>query len=264
MTWRKFLIVPRLAALAARAPRDQARAWDRFWSSVRRTGEGGDVLWDLGSRAEMDAAIAQIRAHADAALPIVDAGCGNGRYTRALAAMSPRALGLDVSAAAVGRARAESEGVANASFRVADMTQPGAGRALLREIGPANVYVRGVLHVLDHEGRLRFVDNVRDLLGDRGAAYVIESDFQGDSLDHLEFQGATAATIPEPLRLCLAAGVRAPAHFSAREFDAYFPAARWDRLAEGSAALHTLPMHNRGRAQRDDLAAYFAVLRPRP
>lgn len=43
--------------------------------------------------------------HADPALPVVDVGCGNGRFTRALAA---RSVGTDLSANAGARAREES------------------------------------------------------------------------------------------------------------------------------------------------------------
>ena len=261
MSWRKFLVVPRLIALSARAPRDQAKAWDLFWSRVKRTGAGGDVLWDLGSDAEIAAMLDRLRAHLDPALPILDVGCGNGRHTRSLAACFPRALGVDVAPAAVARARDESRGVENVDFRVVDMSRPGAGGALADELGPMNAYVRGVLHVMPPGAQRALVDNLRAVLGVKGALYVVETDFDGDPLDHLEYQGASAGAIPEPLRLCIASGVRPPAHFSEREVDALFPRARWGRLASGPTVLHTLPMHNRDRAARDELAAYFAVLR---
>ncbi len=266
MSWRKFLIIPRLVALTARAPRDQAKAWDLFWSRVRRTGAGGDVLWDLGSEAEIQAAIARIREHLDLGLPVVDVGCGNGRHTRALAACFPRALGVDVSPAAIARARDEARARGTGheiDYRVVDMSRAGAGKALAGSIGPMNAYVRGVLHVMTPAAQRAMTENLRDLLGDRGALYVVETDFQGDPLAHLEYQGASAGAIPEPLRLCIASGVRPPAHFSEREVDALFPPARWERLAAGPTVLHTLPMHNRGRGERDELTAYYAVLRPR-
>jgi SAM-dependent methyltransferase len=261
MSWRKFLIVPRLVALSRGAPRDQGKAWDLFWSRVRRTGAGGDVLWDLGSDAEIQATLGRVRAHLDLSLPIVDLGSGNGRLTRALAGCFPRALGVDVSAAAVSRAREESRAVAGVDFRVVDMSRPGAGKALADELGPMNVHVRGVLHVMSPEAQRTAIENVRAILGGKGALYVVETDFHGDPLDHLEFQGASAGAIPEPLRLCIASGVRAPAHFSEREVDALFPRDRWERVAAGPAVLHTLPMHNRDGGAMDELSAYYAVLR---
>ena len=263
VSWKKFLIVPRLIALTAGAPRDQARAWDLFWSRVRRTGKGGDVLWDLGSDAEQAGVTARLRAHLDLGLPIVDVGCGNGRQTRALASLFPRSIGLDHANAAISRAREESGGVPNVEYRVLDIAHPGAGEALARELGPVNAHVRGVLHVMSPEAQRVAVDNLRALLGQKGALYVVETDFHGDSLDHLEYQGASAGNIPEPLRLCLASGVRPPAHFSEREMEALFPRERWDRVAGAPAFLHTLPMHNRGRGEMDELSAYYAILRPR-
>jgi SAM-dependent methyltransferase len=263
MGWRKYLILPRLIALGARAPRHQGRAWDLFWSRVRRTGPGGDALWDLGSEAEAEEMIGRLRAHLDLTLPIVDVGCGNGRQTRLLAAAFPRAVGIDVSGAAVARARDESEGVRGVEYRVIDVARPGATTALAGEIGPANAYIRGVLHVLPREEQRVAVDNLRALVGEKGTIYLVETDFAGDPLDHLEYQGATAGTIPEPLRLCIASGVRPPAHFSEREVDDLFPPSGWDRLAGGPTVLHTLPMHNRGHAEEDELSAYWAALRAR-
>jgi SAM-dependent methyltransferase len=263
MGWQKYLIVPRLIALGARAPRDQGQAWDLFWSRVRRTGQGGDALWDRDSEAEAEEMLGRVRAHLDLTLPIVDVGCGNGRQTRLLAASFPGAVGIDVSRAAIARAQKESAGARGVEYRVIDVSRPGATRALAGEIGPANAYIRGVFHVLTAEEQRVAVDNLRDLVGEKGAIYIVETDFHGDSLDHLEYQGATSGAIPEPLRLCIASGVRPPAHFSEREVDALFPPSRWDRVAGGPTVLHTLPMHNRGRAEEDELRAYWAALRAR-
>ncbi len=62
MSWRKFLIIPRLVARASAARRaDPARAWDLFWSRVRRTGAGerralgsGQRGGDPGDRADRE------------------------------------------------------------------------------------------------------------------------------------------------------------------------------------------------------------------
>ena len=55
-----------------------------------------------------------ISRYLDPALPVVDVGSGNGRYTRWLASRFPAAVGVDVASAAVTRARDESDGTANA------------------------------------------------------------------------------------------------------------------------------------------------------
>src|SRR5277367_1531119 len=147
MALKKLLLLPQLIWYGARAPRDQARAWDRYWGGIRRTGRDGEVLWDTDDPHDLDDALGHLRPHADLTLPIVDLGCGNGSFTRALARHFPRAIGVDVSSHAVARATEESRGSEGVSHRVLDACEPGAGRRLAAELGEANVYMRGVLHV---------------------------------------------------------------------------------------------------------------------
>jgi len=65
MSGRKYLLIPLLTRYAMTAPRDQRRAWDRYWSSVRRTGAGGEVLWDAEQPDEVEGVRARFRALAD-------------------------------------------------------------------------------------------------------------------------------------------------------------------------------------------------------
>jgi SAM-dependent methyltransferase len=261
MSWRKFLVIPQLAWYGMRTPRgSQVEAWDRFWRRIDKTGRDGQVLWDAASRAELDQLQANLRAHADVSLPLVDVGCGNGRQSRELAALAPRVLGIDASQGAIDHARAESSSVANLTFRRADITTGGVGAELHRELGDANVFIRGVFHVLDHKGRLAAVQSLRNLLGTRGTLYLSETNIQSP-LDHLEFQGATATTMPEPLRRAVAAGIRPPARFGAAEVRAYFPPDTWSTLTEGPALMHGVPLHA-GRAL-EEIPSYMAILRGR-
>ena len=135
MSGRKYLLIPVLTRYAITAPRDQRRAWDRYWSSVRRTGADGEVLWDAEQPAERDGVLARFRAHADRSLAAVDLGCGNGRQARALTEVAPRVVGVDRAAAAVERARAEVGEDPTLEFRVADITDPAFGPALHAELG---------------------------------------------------------------------------------------------------------------------------------
>jgi len=262
MSIRKYLIVPQLIALSLRAPKEQQKAWDLFWRRVRRTGPKGDVLWDVDSEVERKGMLERLSRHLDRSLPIVDIGSGNGRQTRALAGVFPRAIGVDVSEAATLRAEEESRGLAGVDYRVRDMTQSGAGAQLKAELGETNAYVRGVLHQLAPEARRVFIKNIHDLCGERGALYVVESDYEGDSLDLLVKQGATATSISEPLGLCISSGLRPPAHFSEREFEAFFPLMSWERLDSGHTFLHTLALSGPPRAF-DELSAFYAIVRPR-
>jgi SAM-dependent methyltransferase len=244
-----------------RASHDSLISWDGFWASVQSTGAAGDMLWDAGSESELNEALGQLLPKMDSRLPIVDVGCGNGRYTRALASYFPRAVGIDISPHAIDRAREESRDVANASFRVLDVSQPGAGRKLAATLGDVNVFIRGVLHVLPPKDRLVMVQNIRDMLGQRGVLYLVETALQGDPLDHLEYQGATRGTIPGPLLKCIVNGVRPPEHFDEAQYRAYLTDDRWETLACGPTSLHTLPLHNK--IGIDELPSFFAIARPR-
>jgi SAM-dependent methyltransferase len=258
---KKLLLIPQLIYYGVRAPRDQGQAWDRFWSGVQRTGTDGDVLWDTEDARELEAALAQLGPPVDRTLPIVDVGCGNGRYARALASHFPRAVGVDVSAHAVERAREESRPVGNVSFRVLDVGAAGACRELSRELGPANVYMRGVLHVLDPKRRAIAVENLRELVGDRGAVYLSETNIEGDPLDHLVLQGATPTSMPGPLRRCIAAGIRPPSHFGEPQVREYFPGERWELLGNGPITMYTVPLTG---TAIETLPSYFALVRARP
>ena len=262
---RKYLIVPQLVIASARAPRDQKVAWQRYWSSVERTGSAGDVLWDAGERAELDGAVERLRAHADLTLPLVDLGCGNGRQARALTRDAPHVLGVDHAAAAVQRARAETlddppPGPGTVDFRVADVTEPGMGEHLRGELGEVNVHVRGVLHVVEPADRPTVVANLAAMIGGRGTAYMCETNLPGDPLDYLIFQGATPLTMPHVLRRLVAGGLRAPSHFGAAEVADSFPGADgWRVLDAGPTTIYGVP-HRPGDPPQK-IPGYYAVLR---
>src|SRR5215213_5185595 len=108
MTWRKFLLVPRLAASGLGSAPSPDQAWEAYWRDVSATGAEGDVLWDGADEAELAWWQESARRHLHPKLPVVDVGCGNGRLSRLLAPDFPAVVGIDVSAAAVARAREES------------------------------------------------------------------------------------------------------------------------------------------------------------
>jgi len=108
--WKRIAIAAHVLRLRRRAPREVGGRWEHFWAGVRATGDGGDVLWDASDPAEAARYLDLFAEHADPALPVVDVGCGNGRY---LAELRRRGhcgpvVGLDLSA---GMAR-ESRGYA--------------------------------------------------------------------------------------------------------------------------------------------------------
>lgn len=260
MSWRKFLMIPQLIYYGVGAPKSQAAAWERYWGGIAITGPDGQVLWDADSPAELAKILDRIRGRLDPSLRLVDVGCGNGRFSRAFAVNAPAVLGLDASKSAIRRAREEARSQTNVSYRVIDITAPTQGALLHSEFGDVNVHIRGVLHVLDHQGRLRAIENLRAMLGKTGSIYLCETNIVSP-LDHLEFQGATATTMPDPLRRCIEAGIRPPARFGAREVETYFPTETWRSLLAGPDVMHGVSLHA-GRAV-EDIPSYFAILQPR-
>src|SRR3982751_5311254 len=127
---RKFLLLPGLIRASVERERRGTRGWEQFWSGVQRTGPGGDVLWDVAVRSELDWCLQHAGQHFDPALPVVDVGCGNGRFTRLLAERFPVVVGVDVSASAIGLADAESAGQPRVSYRVLNAADPAAMRGL--------------------------------------------------------------------------------------------------------------------------------------
>jgi SAM-dependent methyltransferase len=261
MALRKFLLLPQLIWYGARAPRDQGRAWDKFWAGIARTGPGGEVLWDAASAEELDGVRARLLGRMDRSLPLVDVGCGNGRFSRLLAAHFPRVLGIDVSRSAIERARDESRGVENVAYRVLDASVPGVGREIAGELGEANVFMRGVFHVFDAEQRARAVANLRDLMGERGVVYCAETNYEGDPLDQLVAQGATPTTMPEPLRKCIAAGISPPRHFGEAQLREFFPGDQWETLESGPMTMHGVPLTTKG--DFEAIPSFYAIVRRR-
>lgn len=263
---KKYLMVPKLVRLSAGAPRDHHVAWDRFWSNVKATGAAGDVLWDAGTEHEMLGYVDMLRLHLNTSLPVVDIGCGNGSFTRRLAGQFPHAVGVDVSSHAVGRARAESAGLPNVSYAIRDMTAPGSGSGLRGELrvleagSGANVFIRGVLHVLRERDRCALAENVRAITGASGRVFLAETDFQGNAVDYVSHLGATLRSIPAPLEGAIR-GLPMPGHFGPKERSLAFPADRWELIEDGPTMIETVPLSSPTRA--DLIPGYFAVLKAR-
>lgn len=262
MGWKKILIIPRVMTLQRRAPKAVSTRWDKYWASVGETGTHGDVIWDVESPLEAQRYLAHLRQHSDLSLPVVDVGCGNGRLTRALAEVFPTALGVDLAPHAITRANEESRGISNLEFRALDMTAPGAGKRLATELGEANVFVRGVLHVLDPSARRAMAGNMRDLLGAGGTLLLAETNFPGSALDYIAYLGATPTWLPKPLERAIGAGIPRPSRFGSAELAECFPAAQWQSLVKETTLIETVPM--RGLSEPESLPGFLAVLRTRP
>jgi SAM-dependent methyltransferase len=235
-----------------------ATSWERYWSTVGSTGRSGEVIWDADSDDELGELVEQARALFDPALPVVDLGCGNGRYSRALAAAFPRVLGLDVSASAIDRAREESRGLPGLSFEVLDA----AGNPDLlgdRLPGPANIFVRGVLHVLPDDLRAGVARTVERLAAGRGAVLVVEPAYREGAFGYLGFVGGSrgrAASLVTPLE---SAGVRHSRGFGADDLARHFPTSTWEHVAVEEIGMAVVDPESDGALR---LPGFLAALRP--
>lgn len=251
-------LVPEVAYLSARTPRNSATAWENYWGRVRTTGMQGEVLWDAEIGSEADQYSAIIDASMDAGLPILDVGCGNGRWTRWLSQRFPIAVGLDHSASAVKRAVVESGDAAGVSFHVLDLTVPGTGRILQQEHGDANIFVRGLLHVLQPRERVELGRNLLEAVGRRGRVLLTETNYRGNPLSYLHSLGARPGSIPDPLRKAIG-GIPVPGHFGPVERSAAFPGEAWEVLSDGPALIEAVPMNG----SPTIIPGYLAMLGPR-
>jgi SAM-dependent methyltransferase len=261
VSWKRFLIVPNVLRLQRHAPKDVSTRWDTYWEGISRTGEHGDVLWDTESATEAKRYIEELRRHCDLSLPIVDAGCGNGRFTRVLAEVFPFTLGVDLAPHAITRAVDESRGIPNLAFRAMDLTASMAGTELAAELGEANVLVRGVFHTLDLSDRQAMARNLRDVLGARGTLLLAETDFPGSILEYLQHLGATPTSLPKPLERAITTGIPRPAHFGSVEMAECFPSNEWEVLLSEKTLIETVPM--RTPSEPETLPGWLAILRTR-
>ncbi|MDJ0348354.1 class I SAM-dependent methyltransferase [Cryobacterium sp. PH29-G1] len=255
--WGRILLVPSVVRFASRAPKDPLAGWEGYWRGIHATGYSGDVLWDSGSRTEFAQYSDMLGTHFDPALPAIDVGCGNGTYTRWLAGLFPRVLGIDVSAGAVELARSEAEGIDNIDFLAINAAEAGAGERLWERMGPANVFVRGVFHVLKPDKQAHLATNLRTIVGDSGRVFLTETNFRGTSLAYMQQLGATRQSMPRQLQSALE-NLPRPGHFGADERHRTFSDADWRLITEGPVDIEVVPMDRTGRSQQ--VPGYFAVL----
>lgn len=258
-SWSRLLLLPSAARFGAHAPRDVRQGWDLFWQQVTGTGDGGDVLWDSSDPGEFDRHLATVLQYLDTDLPLVDIGCGNGRQSRLFARYFPTVLGVDLSPAAVERARKESADLPNLQFEAVDLLAEGAGQQLTALSGEANVFVRGVFHVMPPAAQSRMATALRPVLGSRGRVFLAETNFVGGSLSYLQHLGARPGRIPLPLQRAIRTIPR-PRPFGAAELRSCFPATRWRVESEGSTDIYAIPMQQQ--REPEHIPGYYAVLSP--
>lgn len=254
-----MLLLPALIRSGMRAPKGRA-AWEAYWNGVRRTGSSGDVLWDSANDDELAFCARAAREHMDPSLPLLDIGCGNGRYSRAFARIFPRVLGVDLAHAAIGHAERESRVSSRVEFVVADATATDFAGTVEARIAPSHVFVRGLLHVLGLRERRALLANVEAVLDGRGCLFLFETAFGGGPLEYIEFLGGDHRAIPRQLWHCIASGIPKPRRFGRAEFERHFPSAEWQTLAAGPADVYAVGMHAQREFER--IPGFYAIVKP--
>ncbi|MEM7342235.1 MAG: class I SAM-dependent methyltransferase [Actinomycetota bacterium] len=241
--------------LRGKSPRNYSGQWNDYWSQATSTDDENSVLWDIETDTEITDALTDLEPHIDRSLPMLDLGCGNGRRSRFLASTFEQVIGVDVSAAAVELAEAQTDDE-RVSYQVLDGLDTDAVATLSDEVGPMNVYMRGVFHVIHDKDRPTFLANLATLLGDKGTLYQLETD--GAALEYfLEHPEDSPSGLPKLMHRVIEAGI-IPHGFGEADVQRWFHGEGWDVLAEGASHIHSQPVG--GEVGR--VPAYFTIARP--
>ncbi|MFH8773777.1 class I SAM-dependent methyltransferase [Streptomyces sp. NPDC017958] len=227
-------------------------AWESYW---RETSDAtGEAIWDSDPSLTAQPHSELLLPYADTARTIVDLGCGNGTQTRYLATRFARAVGVDLSHAAVEHAR-HAENGDTVEFQQLDLTDTGAVRALHERLGDSHVYMRAVIHQSEPDARAAVAAAVAEIIGTEGRAFVIE--LTSGSRDVLK-RAATGPDGPPPkLRRVFEHGLK-PADAEDEEIPRLLGEAGLDVLATGEATLPQTEYLTDG--TRIDLPARWFVL----
>ena len=257
----KYFLLPDVIRLSSGVPKDRHVAWENYWHRIEHTGSDGDVLWDAGGIGEFTSYLPALSRTLNPALPVIDIGCGNGAFTRLLAAHFPQAVGVDVAASATSRAQTESTHLNNVVYRTADCTAPRTGELLVADLGDSNVFVRGVFHVLDSAARAALATTLKFLAGQQGRIFLVETNYRGDALGYISRLGAAPGRIPKPLELAIG-GLPKPGHFGPDERQSAFDGESWTVLEDGPVTINAVAMRTKG--EPEQIPGYYAALAPRP
>ncbi|MFF8860459.1 class I SAM-dependent methyltransferase [Streptomyces sp. NPDC015139] len=227
-------------------------AWESYWS---QTSEGrGEAIWDADPSLSAEPHSALLLPHADPARTIVDLGCGNGTQTRYLATRFARAVGVDLSHAAVEHAR-RAESAGTVEFQQLDLTDTGAVRALHERLGDSNVYMRAVIHQSEPAARPAVAAAVAEIIGAEGRAFVVE--LTSGSRDVLKRAASDPGGPGPKLQRVFHHGLK-PADADDAEIPRLLTEAGLKILAEGETALPQT--ENLADGTRIDLPAHWFVL----
>jgi SAM-dependent methyltransferase len=232
--------------------------WEQYWSSFQES--PAKVFWNADP-AEAAQDVAVFEEYFLATLPVVDAGCGNGTHTRALANHwhFSQVIGTDVASAAIASAPARNG--SGITYRTLDLLRPEEAARLHREIGDANVHIRGVLHQLPRDYRDTAAMSISELLGNTGTLYLKElSPAAEEYLAKLIDRFGPVEGLERVMGVLVKAGIRWGS-FAETDVDTLFPPERFALLAKGDSRIQTTNRLPTGEVIV--IPAIYAVLRRR-
>lgn len=205
--------------------------WERWWAGL--DGTPGEIVWDADP-ADLEADLGYFADSLNPALPMVDFGCGDGRQTRFLAGRFANVVGVDISAAAIHRARAAGN-PPNVAFQVLDARDAKGAAALHDELGDANVYIRGVLQALPLASRPEAVTAIAALLGASGTLFAKELPPEASC-----YFAEMTERYGMPPGLAKVMRSMPPGQISLPELSGLFPADRFEVLGTGTSRMRTV------------------------
>lgn len=163
--------------------------WDKYWSSL--TADDDRAPWDTEPDEHAGVWCDSVGKFVVPDLPMLDLGCGSGLHSwwlaERFAGTVPEVVGVDVAPSAVARARRWRPPPgrrAAVSFAVADLLDRAAVESLAERIGPANVWLRMVLHTLaSDEQRATAIGHLGLLTAGRGV--ILNYELVRQDEDHL-------------------------------------------------------------------------------
>jgi SAM-dependent methyltransferase len=236
------------------------RHWENYWQSIDKTGRDGQVLWDNEPERASAEDLKRFKPLIlDPSLPLLDFGCGNGRQTRYLVKQFDRVIGTDVSPTAIAKARAETPPEMKIEYRVLNGLQPSDAEAFHAEFGDVNIYMRTVMHVLQHDDKPKMAEILAILLGERGTLYQIELSLC--ALDYFRtLPGDSPSGLPQHVHNVIRTGATSVGFDPAQRPHVY-PDAKWEVVAHGEdVTINTVPL---GHGKEGEVPANYLVLRTR-
>ncbi|MEP0265768.1 methyltransferase domain-containing protein [Dokdonia sp.] len=214
--------------------------WDQLYRQLNASKE--PALWDVKPSRAIEKDFCIFKPYFNSSLHLIDIGCGTGVQTLYLSKHYNNVTGIDASKKAILTAKqlANHQGL---KFEVMDMLDTKTCIKTHKKVGDSNIYMRGVIHQIPYKHRTTFVQNLKILLGQQGAIFMIET-----ALNIREFISKLVqnhSKIPQTLQNTLSSNFP-PLGVSKKELLSWFPKEEYQLLSIQETSLKTNIVLNSG------------------